>query len=76
MIDLERKLGPMRLRAWGLVINFAANVTALYGLSLVLGGRDGWTWLVTGIIGTVLCIAILALPDQKTHQSKTNEANN
>ena len=76
MIDLERKFGPMRLRAWGLVINFVANVIALYGLSLVLGGRDGWFWLLTGIIGTVLCIAVLALPDRKTHRSKTIEANN
>ena len=64
MIDLERKYGPMRLRAWGLVANFVTNIIALYGLSLVLGGRGGWFWLLTGVIATVLCLAILAQPVQ------------
>ena len=62
MIDLEQKFGPMRLRAWGLVVNFVANMMALYGLSAVLAGRGGMFWLYGGFIGTVVCLAILARP--------------
>lgn len=64
MIDLEKMLGPMRLRAWGLLANFAANVMALYGLSAALNGKGGTYWLITGITGTVVCLAILSRPAQ------------
>lgn len=62
MLDLEQKLGPMRLRAWGLVVNFGANVTLLYGLSQVVANQGGWAWLITGAVATVFCVAILAKP--------------
>ena len=62
MIDLEQKLGPMRLRAWGLVVNLLANVVLLYGLAQVVTGRGGWAWLTVGALATVLCILTLAQP--------------
>lgn len=65
MIDLEKKLGPMRLRAWGLLANFLANVIALYGLSAVLGDRGGVYWLASGVIGTLVCLAILSRPARR-----------
>ena len=62
MINLEKKAGPMRLRAWGLILNMIANGIALYGLSRVLAGQDGWPLLTTGSLLTLLCIAICARP--------------
>jgi len=62
MIDLERQVGPLSLRAWGLVVNFAFNATALWGLSHVVRGAGGTAPLAIGVIGTVLCLAVLAKP--------------
>ncbi len=70
MIDLEQKLGPMRLRAWGLVVNLLANVVLLYGLSQVIAGRGGWAWLTAGALGTVLCILTLAQPVRGNRTSR------
>ena len=64
MFDLDRKIGPMRLRGWGLLANFAFNATALYGLAGVLGGSGGLLPLIGGVAGTVLCIAVLATPSR------------
>jgi len=60
MIDLEKRVGPMRLRAWGLVVNFLGNVLALLGLSMVLREGTGWPLLITGAAVTLLCLLILA----------------
>ena len=65
MIDVDRKLGPMRLRAWGLVVNLAANAVALYGLSRVLAGEGGWGPLIAGGVLTVGCIAFCAAPSKQ-----------
>ena len=62
MIDLEQKLGPMRLRAWGLVVNLIANVVLLYGLAQVVTGGGGWPWLIVGALATAACILTLAQP--------------
>ena len=62
MINLETKVGPMRLRAWALILNMIANAIALYGLSRVLVEQGGWTLLTTGSLLTILCIAICARP--------------
>ncbi len=62
MINLEKKVGPLRLRAWGLVVNMLANAMALFGLSQVLTGQGGWPLLVLGAALTVACIAICARP--------------
>ncbi len=52
----------MRLRAWGLVVNFLGNVLALLGLSTVLRGGAGWPLLITGAGVTLLCLLMLARP--------------
>ena len=62
MIDLERKLGPLRIRAWGLVVNLLANATALYGLARWLDDGSGMPILITGTSLTLVCIAVLAAP--------------
>lgn len=62
MIDLEKTVGPMRLRAWGLVLNFIGNVLALLGLSMVLREGVGWPLLILGVAVTLLCLFILARP--------------
>ncbi|MEQ8802357.1 hypothetical protein [Haliea sp.] len=59
---LDRELGPMRYRAWGLVLNMGFNALALYGLSRVMGYGDGQGILAGGVIGTVACIAVVAIP--------------
>ena len=59
---LDRKLGPMRLRAWFLLLNFIFNGVALYGLSRVTVEGAGWPILVVGVIGTLACIGVLSAP--------------
>ena len=60
--DIDRQLGPMRLRAWFLVLNFVCNALALYGLSRVLVTDTGLAILLVGVAGTVGCLAILSQP--------------
>jgi hypothetical protein len=62
MIDLETMVGPLRIRAWGLVLNLVANAAALYGLSLVMGGQGGWSLMIGGAAVTALCIGVCAIP--------------
>ena len=62
IINLEKKLGPMRLRAWVLILNMIANAIALYGLSQVLAVQGGWFLLTTGSLLTIVCICICARP--------------
>ena len=62
MINLEKKIGPMRVRAWFLILNMAANAIALLGLSKVFAGNDGWPVLLIGTLFSVVCIAICAKP--------------
>lgn len=64
MIDLERRMGPLSVRAWGLVLNFAFNATALWGLSHLVRGAGGTAALAIGALGTVLCVAVLATPSR------------
>lgn len=63
MIDMDRTLGPWRLRVWGLLANFVGNVLALFGIVRVMrGGSAGL--LVLGASVTVVCIALLAIPSR------------
>ncbi|MEM7662110.1 MAG: hypothetical protein AAF292_07660 [Pseudomonadota bacterium] len=59
---LEQKLGPLRIRAWGLLLNFIANAAALYGLSQVLSDNGGHALMIGGIVLTVAIVAVLAIP--------------
>ena len=65
MIDIDQKLGPLRLRAWALIVNFIFNATALYGLTRVLLYGWGWWILSLGVLGTILCIALLSRPSEQ-----------
>lgn len=62
-LNLETRLGPFKLRAWGLIINMAANAVALYGLAAVMRGENGYLPLLSGVAASLLCIAVLARPD-------------
>ncbi|MHB1329367.1 MAG: hypothetical protein ACYC2K_14310 [Gemmatimonadales bacterium] len=62
---LDRPLGPLRVRAWGLLLNFVMNGIGLTGLALWLGGRAGSLLMWVGLAGTIACILILAVPDRR-----------
>jgi hypothetical protein len=61
-LDLERRVGGLRLRVWGLILNFGFNTVALYGLSRLLTIGDGALLVLLGGTGTVVCISIVARP--------------
>ncbi|MEQ8689642.1 MAG: hypothetical protein RIC89_02240 [Pseudomonadales bacterium] len=61
---LDRPLGPMRVRAWGLIANMLANALALYGLSQVLGNGSGHVLLAAGAALSLSLIALIAVPSQ------------
>jgi len=63
MIDMDRNLGPWRLRVWGLVANFVGNVLALVGIVRVMRGGAPWLLVAGGVI-TVICVALLAIPSR------------
>ena len=62
--DVDRRLGPLRLRAWFLVANFLCNALALYGLSRVLVAGAGYGILLVGVVGTLGCLAVLSQPSR------------
>jgi len=62
--DIDKKLGPMRLRAWFLVVNFLFNAVALYGLSRVMVVGEGVGIIVVGALGTIGCLIVLSQPNQ------------
>ena len=59
---IDRRVGPMRLRAWLLVANFVFNAVALYGLSRAMVAEGGTALLVIGVVGTLGCLAVLSQP--------------
>lgn len=63
MIDIDRKWGGVRLRAWGLLANFIANTGFLIGLSRIVRGEDGTFLVAVGAISTLIILAIIAVPD-------------
>lgn len=62
--DIDRRVGPMRLRAWFLIANFLFNAIALYGLSRLMVTGGGVGLLVVGILGTLGCLAVLSQPNR------------
>lgn len=61
---LDRPLGPLRVRAWGLLLNMLANAVALYGLQAVLRDGSGQLVLTAGVAASIGLIAILAVPSR------------
>lgn len=55
----------LRLRVWGLAVNFVANLAALWGISSVIRTGEGWVWAVGGGVVTLACVLLLALPDKR-----------
>ena len=70
MIDLERRLGPLPARAWGLILNFIGNALAIYGALGVLRDGSRWPFLAIGLGLTVLCILLLAKPSGNPKNEK------
>ena len=64
MIDLEKRVGLWSLRLWGLIANFAGNALALYGAAGILQDGSRWPVFVIGIVITVVCLAVLAVPSR------------
>ncbi|MGY8986344.1 MAG: hypothetical protein ACKVIX_06905 [Sphingomonadales bacterium] len=61
-LNLEKKYGPLTLRAWGLVANFGANALVLYGVANLLKSNGGMAPFILGTILTIALILILAKP--------------
>ncbi|GAB5415261.1 MAG: hypothetical protein Cons2KO_28640 [Congregibacter sp.] len=61
---LDKSLGPMRVRAWGLLANMCANALALYGLSQVLRDGSGQLPLAIGVASSVVLIGLIAVPSR------------
>lgn len=63
-MNIDRKLAGLRVRAWLLVVNFCFNAIAIYGLSRVVLGIDGWAVLSIGGLGTLGCLLLLSKPSE------------
>ncbi len=61
---LDRSVGPLRVRAWGLIGNFLANALALYGLAGYLRSGEGAGAMAAGAGLTLLFILLLATPSR------------
>ena len=61
MLDMDRRLGPWRLRVWGLVLNLIGNAIALFGIVQVVEGGSPLLLVIGGGI-TMACVVALGLP--------------
>lgn len=69
MMDIDKRLGPWPLRAWGLILNFIGNALAIYGaVGFVHDGSRLAVLLVGGCI-TIACILVLAKPSVLSQKS-------
>jgi hypothetical protein len=64
MIDLDRRYGPCSARVWGLVLNLAGNIIAMYGLAGYLRDGSGIFWLGFGVALSIACILVLSRPEK------------
>ena len=64
MIDLDRRYGIWSGGGWGLIVNLIANTLALFGLVGFL--RDGTHLipLIVGVLVTLACVLLLAIPSR------------
>ncbi|MEE2635975.1 MAG: hypothetical protein VYE68_01925 [Acidobacteriota bacterium] len=70
MIRLDTRVGPCSLRAWGLVLNFMGNAIALYGVAGVIRDGSRWPLLIAGLVVTVACVLVLAIPDTENNENR------
>lgn len=63
---LDRRYGPFSGRVWGLIVNFLANASALYGALGYLRDGSRFGYLSLGLIVTVGCILTLSVPSAAT----------
>ena len=47
---------------WGLIVNFVGNALALYAAAGVVRDGSRWPLLVIGLVITVGCLLVLAVP--------------
>jgi hypothetical protein len=64
MIVLDRRYGIWSGRVWGLIVNLSSNALALYGLAGFLRDGSNLVPLVLGVILTMACILVLAIPSR------------
>ena len=62
MIDIDRRYGPWTGRVWGLIFNFIGNAIAIYGAVGFIQNRSRAFWMITGIVITLICLLVLAMP--------------
>ena len=72
MIDPDRRLGPWRIRAWGLVVNLLGNALSLVGMVRFV--EEGtWGMMATGVLVTALCLGVLAVPAKPPQAQASTE---
>jgi hypothetical protein len=64
MIDLDGRLGPLPVRAWGLILNFIGNALAVYGAIGYIQDGSRLPFLVIGGGLTLICLLVLAKPSK------------
>ena len=64
MIDLEGRLGPLSVRAWGLILNFIGNALAVYGAIGFIQDGSRLLILIIGAGLTIVCLLVLAKPSK------------
>jgi len=64
MIDLDGRIGPLPVRAWGLILNFFGNALAVYGGIGLIQDGSRLPILIIGVALTVVCLLVLAKPSK------------
>lgn len=64
MIDLDGRLGPLPVRAWGLILNFIGNALAVYGAIGFIQDGSRLPILIIGAGLTLVCLLVLAKPSK------------
>lgn len=64
MIKLDKKIGPLTIRVWGLVLNFIGNAVAIYGAIGFIRNGSRLPLMILGIVITLTCILVLAKPTE------------
>jgi hypothetical protein len=64
MIDLDGRLGPLSVRAWGLILNFIGNALAVFGAIGFIQDGSRLPILIIGAGMTIVCLLVLAKPSK------------